>query len=49
MVLVFDDLRRTPSGRQPLKAQAVLLETVLVGGVDLVAMAVAFRNLVAPP
>ena len=35
----------TPSGERPEKFQAVLLQPVLVGGVDLVAVAVAFGNL----
>src|SRR6266496_2806672 len=45
MVLVFDDLRQHAVGRQAREAQAVLLEPVLVGGVDLVAVAVALGNL----
>jgi len=41
MVLVFDDLRQHAVRRHAGEAQAVLLEAVLVGGVDLVAVAVA--------
>src|SRR3954447_25172377 len=42
MVLVFDDLRQHAIGRQAEEAKAVLFEPVLVGGVDLVAVAMAF-------
>src|SRR5947209_18582210 len=45
MVLVLDDFRQDAVGRHPREAQAVLLEPVLVGGVDLVAVAMALRNL----
>src|SRR5207237_9772934 len=45
MVLVFDDLRQHAVGRQAGEAQAVLLEAVLVSGVDLVAVTVTLRNL----
>jgi len=45
MVLVFDDLRQHAVGRQTREAQAVLLEPVFIRCVDLVAVAVAFRNL----
>ena len=45
MILVFDDLRQHAVGRQAGESQPVLFEPVLVGGVDLVAVAVAFGNL----
>jgi hypothetical protein len=39
MVLVFDDLRQHAVRRRTRKPQSVLLEPILVGGVDLVAVA----------
>src|SRR5689334_24737245 len=45
MVLILDDLRQHAVGREPRKAQAVLLQAILVGGVDFVAMAVTLGNL----
>src|ERR1700692_855675 len=45
VILVFDDLRQHAVGREARESQAVLLEAVLVGGIDLVAMAMALRNL----
>src|SRR5579883_40174 len=44
MVLIFDDLRQYAVRRESRETQAVLLKPVLIGGIDLVAMAVAFRN-----
>src|SRR5207247_8869669 len=45
MVVIFDDFRQHPIRRQAGESEAMLLEPVLVGGIDLVAMAVAFGNL----
>src|ERR1700735_4709353 len=45
VVLVFDDFRQHAVGRKTGKSQAMLLETILVGGIDLVAVAVALRDL----
>src|SRR5689334_5700739 len=45
MIGILDDLRQHAVGRQAREAQAVLLEPILVGGVDLVAMAMPLRDL----
>src|SRR5207302_10125074 len=45
MVFVFDDLRQHAVGRQAREAQAMLFEAVLVGGVDLITVAVALGDL----
>src|SRR3954470_22350605 len=45
MVLIFHDLRQHAVGRETREFQAMLLEAVLVGGVDLVAMTMTLRNL----
>ena len=45
MILIFDDFRQHAVGRQARKTQAMLFQPVLVGGVDLVAVAVTFGNL----
>src|SRR5579863_5365343 len=45
MVLIFDDLGQYAVGRKAGETQSVLLQPILVGGIDLVAVTVAFRNL----
>ena len=44
MVVVFDDLRQDAVGRHAGKAHAALLEPALIGGVDLVAVAVTLGD-----
>src|ERR1700722_10955811 len=42
MAFIFDDLPQNAVGRKPGETQALLLEPVLVGGIDLIAVAVTF-------
>ena len=44
MVLIFDDFRQHAVGRKTREFQAVLLQPVLIGGIDLIAVTMALGN-----